>query len=69
MDKHLIRFLEGDDPLMQSAINALKRYHEAIDAAAPEEEVERLRNEAESLFQAVSDYLLRVTGGGVGPLH
>ncbi|MNF15686.1 hypothetical protein D3C80_2184070 [compost metagenome] len=54
---------------MQSAINALKRYHEAIDAAAPEEEVERLRNEAESLFQAVSDYLLRVTGGDVGPIN
>ena len=54
---------------MQSAIDALKRYHEAIDAAAPEGEVQRLKNEAESLFQAVSDYLLRVTGGRVGPLH
>lgn len=54
---------------MQSAIDALKRYHEAVDAAAPEEEVERLKNEAESLFQAVSDYLLHATGGRVGVLH
>ncbi|HEK1008386.1 TPA: hypothetical protein SMP92_001642, partial [Pseudomonas putida] len=46
MDEHLIRFLEGDDPLMREAIDALKRYHEAVDASAPEEEVEHLKNEA-----------------------
>lgn len=69
MDEHLIRFLEGDDPLMREAIDALKRYHEAVDASAPEEEVEHLKNEAEALFQAVSDYLVRATGGQAGTLH
>ncbi|MNN59044.1 hypothetical protein D3C81_1741310 [compost metagenome] len=54
---------------MREAIDALKRYHEAVDASAPEEEVEHLKNEAEALFQAVSDYLVRATGGQAGTLH
>jgi len=69
LDEHLIRFLKGDDTLMLEAIDALKRYHEAVDASAPEEEVVHLNNEAEALFQAVSDYLLRATGGQAGTLH
>jgi hypothetical protein len=69
LDEHLIRFLQGDDPLMREAIDALKRYHEAVDASAPEEEVEHLKNEAEALFQAVSDYLVCATGGQAGTLH
>lgn len=69
MDKHLIRFLEDDDPLMRDAIDALQRYHKAVNAALPQQEVQRLKNEAEALFQAVSDYLFRVTGGQTGTLH
>lgn len=54
---------------MREAIDALKRYHEAVDAAAPEEELVHLNNEAEAFFKAVSDYLLRATGGQAGTLH
>ncbi|MDG9892139.1 MULTISPECIES: hypothetical protein [Pseudomonas] len=38
----------------------MRQYHEAEAAGQPQEEVERLRLLAESLFQAVSDYQLRV---------
>lgn len=54
---------------MREAIDAINRYHEAVDASAPEEELVHLKNEAEALFQAVSDYLLRATGGQAETLH
>ncbi|MEX5340453.1 hypothetical protein [Pseudomonas sp. I2] len=49
-------------PLMQQAIDALRRYHEAEDSGAASEEVERLRLLAESLYQAVTDYQLYALG-------
>lgn len=54
---------------MRDAIDALKCYPEAVDASAHDEEVAHLNNEAEALFQAVSDYLLRATGGQAGTLR
>lgn len=61
MDKRtFIGMVEAGEPLIQQAIDAMRRYHEAQDYGAPAEEVERLRLLAESLFQAVSDYQLRV---------
>lgn len=60
------RTLEGmilaGEPLMQQAIDALRRYHEAEDSGAASEEVERLRLLAESLYQAVTDYQLYALG-------
>jgi hypothetical protein len=40
----------------------MRRWHEAKDAGAPTMEVERLRQIAESMFQAVTDYQLRALG-------
>lgn len=40
----------------------MRCYHEAQDAGASAEEVERLRLVAEALFQAVTDYQLRAFG-------
>ncbi|MCO7597524.1 MULTISPECIES: hypothetical protein [Pseudomonas] len=60
------RTLEGmilaGEPLMQQAIDALRRYHEAEESGAALEEVERLRLLAESLYQAVTDYQLYALG-------
>lgn len=60
------RTLEGmilaGEPLMQQAIDALRRYREAEDSGAASEEVERLRLLAESLYQAVTDYQLYALG-------
>lgn len=60
------RTLEGmilaGEPLMQQAIDALRRYHEAEESGVAPEEVERLRLLAESLYQAVTDYQLYALG-------
>nr|WP_205300356.1 hypothetical protein [Pantoea sp. Ap-967] len=65
--------VEAGEPLIQQAVDAMRRYHEAEAAGQPQEEVERLRLLAESLFQAVSDYQLRVMakarGKDLPPLH
>ena len=61
MDKRtFIGMVEAGEPLIQQAVDAMRQYHEAEAAGQPAEEVERLRQQAESLFQAVSDYQLRV---------
>lgn len=74
MDKRtFIGMIEAGEPLIQRAVDALRRYHEAQDYGAPAEEVERLRLLAESLFQVVSDYQLRVIakarGKDLPPFH
>jgi len=65
--------VEAGEPLIQQAIDALREYHQAQDCGAPAEEIERLRLLAESLFQVVSDYQLRVIakarGKDLPPLH
>lgn len=47
--------IEACEPLMQQAIEALRRYHEDKAAESPSDEIERLKMLAESLFQAVSE--------------
>jgi hypothetical protein len=74
MDKRtFVGMVEAGEPLIQQAVDALRAYHKAQDSSAPPEEVERLRLLAESLFQAVSDYQLRVIakarGKDLPPLH
>ncbi|WP_349987671.1 hypothetical protein ABMQ39_20735 [Pseudomonas alloputida] len=74
MDKcTFIGMVEAGEPLIQQAIDAMREYHQAQDRGAPAEEIEQLRLLAESLFQVVSDYQLRVIakarGKGMPPLH
>ena len=68
-----IGMIEAGEPLIQQAVDAMRRYHEAQDYGASPAEVERLRVLAESLFHAVCDYQLRVVGKARGktlpPLH
>ncbi|OLS63921.1 hypothetical protein PSEMO_12350 [Pseudomonas putida] len=61
--------IEASEPLMQQAIEALRRYHEAKAAESSPDEIERLRMLADSLFQAVSEYQLRALGGPFRPLQ
>ncbi|MNM51932.1 hypothetical protein D3C81_630010 [compost metagenome] len=67
--KNLEEAIAAGEPLMQQAMDALRRYHEARDSLTSAEEVERLRLEAESLFEAVQEYQFRVLGGPTHPLH
>ncbi|XBT46346.1 hypothetical protein ABNP32_12690 [Pseudomonas viridiflava] len=62
MNKHIFSILEPGNPLMTQALDTMKRYYEAQAAKASEVELERLRLEAESLFQAVSEFQQRVMG-------
>ncbi|QHF28601.1 hypothetical protein [Pseudomonas sp. R32] len=69
MKKNLAGVIEAGEPLIQQVIDALRRYHAAQDAGQPAKEVERLRLEAESLYQAVTEYQLRALGGPARSLH
>lgn len=62
MAKALLPIFDAQDPLMASALDALKLYYEAMAANRPEEEIERLRLEGESLWKALSEYQLRMMG-------
>lgn len=54
--------IEAGEPLIQEAIAALSRYHEAQAAGEKPEAVERLRLVAESAYQAVTEYQLYALG-------
>lgn len=58
-----------DHPAYTEAVDAMRRYHEAQSAGASNEEVERLRLQAEALFQVVTDYQLRAFGRPSATLH
>lgn len=62
MNKYIFSILEPDNPLVNQAMDAFRRYHEAQAAKLSDAEVERLRIAAESLFQAVSEFQQRVMG-------
>lgn len=54
--------LYPDHPMYADAVEAMKQYHEARTSGCPAEEVERLRQIAESQFQAVNEYQLEAMG-------
>ncbi|WP_238346507.1 hypothetical protein [Pseudomonas taiwanensis] len=54
--------LYPDHPMYSDAVGAMKQYHEAQARGCPTEEVERLRQIAESQFRAVNEYQLRALG-------
>lgn len=62
MKRNLNSMLMPDDPVVQEAVEAMKRYHQAQDAGEPDCVVERLRLVAEQLFQSISDYQLAALG-------
>lgn len=51
-----------DHPLYIEAMEAQKQYQQAQAEGQPQENVQRLRVLAESLFQALTDYHLRAVG-------
>ncbi|VVO30225.1 hypothetical protein [Pseudomonas fluorescens] len=60
--------IAAGEPLMQQALQALRRYNEAQGVKSAEE-VECLRLEAEALMTAMSEYVSRSLGGPVRTLH
>lgn len=62
MKESLSEALVSLEPLTKKATEALRRYHEAKSAGSSSEKIECLRLEAESLFQAISEYQSRLLG-------
>ena len=54
--------LHPDHPMYTEAVEAMKRYHEALAYGCSAGEAERLRQIAESQFQAVNEYQLKALG-------
>ncbi|BBH46675.1 hypothetical protein [Pseudomonas sp. KU43P] len=54
---------------MTQALDAMKRYYEAQQAKLPDEDVERMRLEAEALFKAVNEFQQRMLGRRFDTLH
>lgn len=50
MKRSIEGIIEAGEPMIREAIEALRIYHNAQDAGAPAEEVERLRRIAESAY-------------------
>ncbi|MBS7596719.1 hypothetical protein [Pseudomonas sp. RC2C2] len=60
--------IQQAEAFMCEVLAAVRRYYEAK-GLLPPDEVERLRLEAESLYQAVTEYQLRSLGGPARTLH
>lgn len=52
----LADMLNEGKPLLERAMQAVRRFHEARDSSVSREEVERLRNEAEALMEELSAF-------------
>lgn len=69
MKKDMFAILEPGNPLMTQALDAVKRYYEAQQAKLPDDEIERIRLEAEALFRAVNEFQQRMLGRRSDTLH
>lgn len=67
-DQSLGEKMKTGEPLMERAVQALRRYHEAQETQ-PAEKAEKLRLEAEALFAAVHEYQRQALGGPSPRLH
>ncbi|AZE47265.1 hypothetical protein C4K04_1575 [Pseudomonas chlororaphis] len=67
-DQSLGDKIKAGEPLMERAVQALRRYHEAQETQ-PAEKVETLRLEAEALFAAAHEYQRQALGGPSPRLH
>ncbi|MNJ45259.1 hypothetical protein D3C77_403460 [compost metagenome] len=53
---------EAGEPLLRQALQAIRDHQQAMDERQPADVVERLRIEAEHLYQTVIDYQLHKDG-------
>lgn len=53
---------EAGEPLLEQALEAIRAHQKAVDEGRPADQVDRLRLEADDLYQTVIDYQLRKDG-------
>lgn len=69
MKRTLLGMAEAGEPLLKQALEAIRAYNEATTQGRPEAELERLRIEADHLYQTVIDYQLHKAGALGEPVH
>lgn len=62
MKRTLLGMAEAGEPLLKQALEAIRAYNTAMAQGRPETELERLRIQADHLFQTVVDYQLHKAG-------
>lgn len=62
MKKTILGMAEAGEPLLMQALDAIRAHHKAVDEGRPTDEIERLRLEADHLYQTVIDYQLHKAG-------
>lgn len=62
MKSTLLGMAEAGEPLLKQALEAIRAYNEAMAQGRSEAELERLRVEADHLYQTVIDYQLHKAG-------
>ena len=62
MKRTILGMAEAGEPLLQQALQAIRAHQQAVDERRPAEEIERLRREADHLYQTVIDYQLHKAG-------
>lgn len=69
MKRTLLGMAEAGEPLLRQALEAIRAYNEAIAKRRPEADLERLRIEADHLYQTVIHYQLHKAGTLGEPVH
>lgn len=62
MKRTILGMAEAGEPLLQQALQAIRAHQQAVDEGRPAKEIERLRLEADHLYQTVIDYQLHQAG-------
>lgn len=62
MKRTLLGMAKAGEPLLRQALEAVRAYHQAEAEGRPEAEVDRLRLEADHLYQTVIDFQLQSAG-------
>ncbi|MFJ4445080.1 hypothetical protein ACIPZ8_23710 [Pseudomonas sp. NPDC089422] len=62
MKRTLLGTAEAGEPLLRQALEAIRAHNDALAHGLPAEEIERLRLEADHLYQTVIDYQLHSAG-------
>lgn len=62
MKRTILGMAEAGKPLLQQALEAIRAHQKAVDEGRPADEVDRIRLEADHLYQTVIDYQLHKAG-------
>ncbi|MFT2157978.1 hypothetical protein [Pseudomonas putida] len=62
MKRTILGMAEAGESLLRQALEAIRAHQKAVDEGRPADEVDRLRLEADHLYQTVIDYQLHKDG-------